>query len=44
MTNLRYPVHPEQEHHMDLEPRREFVQRYDLRIVVAEAKDPVEAY
>ncbi len=44
LSNLRYPIRLDPEHHANVEPRRQFIRRYDLRIVVAEAKDPVEAY
>jgi len=44
LSNLQYPVRLDPEHHANFEPMHPFICCYDLRIVVAEAKDPVEVY
>jgi len=44
LANLCYLVQLEPEHHTNIEPRHQYIHHYDLRIVVADAKDPVEAY
>jgi len=44
ILNLRYPVRPEPDHNVQLEPWRKYTIRYEMRIVVAEATNLVEAY
>jgi len=44
ISNLHYPVRPEPKNLDNLEPCRQYVRHYELRIVVAKATNLVEAY